>query len=870
MAAVIGRAGSLSSISTLAQRMSTAANPAALSDSDRLITALQTCFIDLAKKQEEQGEKLYRAVEALKPQVPTTDKKTAFWTSYMKLADEHDKEFQQKHSTDLDTALIFSGLFSAVASAFVIQIEPQLAVNPPKIIVIVQLLLYASLFTTLLAALLAVLGKQWLMYYQAAGSRGTLEDRGLERQRKLDGLVKWKFEAVLRAFPLLLQLSLLLFASAISVYLWTVHHSVAILVTALTALGLGLYISLLVSATLFSDCPFQSPLAPILENFLHNFFKLRPAFQLPYRTRRSLRALSRFGRSQLELLPRFMSRRILPSNKPNLYAEYKSVRPSLEVPAVSWALAASTDPAMIGVAAELGADLQWPIKLDRFTETTLCRRLWTTAFMFSSSTVRPGMPNLTAVCGKLYCLLDRHAQRRPRVGITFNSEGSIATGEPAAILHVRLFGEEVKVELPVDSAATVRWMLQIIPSLAAPSTDKMWYLARKFPIEAQVDMQIFTNFLCCVGAVAIPAEWLIRRVDKTVEGWLTAAKVARTSLTELLDMHWGVRLETGHLNPRLARFGFREEHWIYTALEHAQKPLQEGFDDAEDSVWDSSTTRAIDGLLQVLSCNDSFPDNPPIPSLVVILRALSSTTDVAVAAFLVLIKANLWFLNPNLQPFMRDFSVWHHLSRIVQRSKEEPRLWDVIAKSYQHIVQQVAHRPEWKSALFEELPTCIAVFSDSSGPRRWLRGEEELKGQRSDFISVLQNIWVPRQQQRIQFIDAGQQCTALCLVSLSNVWESYDMSKSSVEQFLLLAHCTVTTALLKDDLPGTLLHDRDTATLRDELETEIKAWEESLRQGEEVWTAASTAHWAKVSAAQVEQRDTGEEGEGDHIAVAVN
>ncbi|KAJ7769369.1 hypothetical protein B0H16DRAFT_1237561, partial [Mycena metata] len=109
------------------------------------------------------------------------DKKTAFWNSYMKLADEHDKEFQQKYSTDLDTALIFvsdfaldvlklvvsnwlpqSGLFSAVASAFVIQIEPQLAPpNTSKIIVIVQCLLYASLFTTLLAALLAVLGKQW-------------------------------------------------------------------------------------------------------------------------------------------------------------------------------------------------------------------------------------------------------------------------------------------------------------------------------------------------------------------------------------------------------------------------------------------------------------------------------------------------------------------------------------------------------------------------------------------------------------------------------------------------------------------------------------------------------------------------------------
>jgi hypothetical protein len=46
-------------------------------------------------------------IEALKPQGPVTDKKTTFWNSYMKLADEYDKEFQQKYITDLDSALIF-------------------------------------------------------------------------------------------------------------------------------------------------------------------------------------------------------------------------------------------------------------------------------------------------------------------------------------------------------------------------------------------------------------------------------------------------------------------------------------------------------------------------------------------------------------------------------------------------------------------------------------------------------------------------------------------------------------------------------------------------------------------------------------------
>jgi hypothetical protein len=51
--------------------------------------------------------RLQKAIESLKPQAPIPDKKTAFWNSYMKLANGHNKEFLRKYLTDLDTALIF-------------------------------------------------------------------------------------------------------------------------------------------------------------------------------------------------------------------------------------------------------------------------------------------------------------------------------------------------------------------------------------------------------------------------------------------------------------------------------------------------------------------------------------------------------------------------------------------------------------------------------------------------------------------------------------------------------------------------------------------------------------------------------------------
>ncbi|KAJ6449091.1 hypothetical protein DFH09DRAFT_1016733, partial [Mycena vulgaris] len=137
-------------------------------------------------------ERLNIVVESLKPQTQSSDKKTAFWTAYKTLADEFDKEFQRKYGDNLDTSLIFAGLFSAVSSAFIIQIQPELqpdpnattqalllalvqnitattptgiqiaeGTGPATMIVVAQSLLYFSLMSTLLAALLAVLGKQW-------------------------------------------------------------------------------------------------------------------------------------------------------------------------------------------------------------------------------------------------------------------------------------------------------------------------------------------------------------------------------------------------------------------------------------------------------------------------------------------------------------------------------------------------------------------------------------------------------------------------------------------------------------------------------------------------------------------------------------
>ena len=131
-------------------------------------------------------------------------------------------------------------------------------------VIIAQSFLYFSLFSTLLAALLAVLAKQWLLHYDSAGERGSIEDRGLERQRKVDGLQRWKFDFVMQIFPLLLQTSLLLFAAALSIYLWTINNVIAAILIGLTSLGVILYILMILSAMISRDSPYQTSLSAIL------------------------------------------------------------------------------------------------------------------------------------------------------------------------------------------------------------------------------------------------------------------------------------------------------------------------------------------------------------------------------------------------------------------------------------------------------------------------------------------------------------------------------------------------------------------------------------------------------------------------------
>ncbi|KAF9642693.1 hypothetical protein BDM02DRAFT_1973732 [Thelephora ganbajun] len=235
------------------------------------------------------------------PQSTQEDHRATFYEHYRKEAEEYDKDFMKKHDEDLNTTLIFAGLFSAVASAFIVQVQPQLQpdpneetaallrvlihkvdnttfggdvpdlpqwTGPPRTIIQVQTVLYASLFASLLSAFLAMLGKQWLNRYASTDMRGSAIERSQNRQRKLDGIVVWYFDHVMESLPVMLQIALLLLGCALSRYLWEIDTTVASVVIGVTSFGVLFYLFIVFAGAASDACPYQTPGANVIRSFL--------------------------------------------------------------------------------------------------------------------------------------------------------------------------------------------------------------------------------------------------------------------------------------------------------------------------------------------------------------------------------------------------------------------------------------------------------------------------------------------------------------------------------------------------------------------------------------------------------------------------
>jgi len=120
--------------------------------------------------------------------------------------------------------------------------------------------MYASLLISLLAAFVAMLGKQWLNRY-LRNSGGSMIERCGDRQRKCDGLERWPLHLFIESLPVMLQAALFLLASGLCRYMWSINASVAWVLIGLTGLGVGFYVGIVIAGTSSYACPFQTPVS---------------------------------------------------------------------------------------------------------------------------------------------------------------------------------------------------------------------------------------------------------------------------------------------------------------------------------------------------------------------------------------------------------------------------------------------------------------------------------------------------------------------------------------------------------------------------------------------------------------------------------
>ncbi|KAJ7812638.1 hypothetical protein B0H14DRAFT_3879583 [Mycena olivaceomarginata] len=758
------------------------------------LSALKACFAGLAQQNETQLEKLRVAVEGLKITPPVMDRRTAFWNTYKTISDEYDREYLQKYGTDLDTSLIFAGLFSAVTSAFIIQIQPAIQSHgTPSLVIISQCLLYVSLSLTLLAALLAVLGKQWLMYYFRCG--------GARVPSK---------HAVSSMFPILLQFALLLFSAALSIYLWKIHHALALIAVSFTSLGFSAYVALLLSNVISQDSPFRTPLAPLVAALIPKTFWARSKKMLKHI---ATRALSLPWVDTLSSANLFQFRRSTPEEL--IPAPFK---PSPEVPAISWILETSTDPHIVTLAAEVAIQLQWPTNLKLVQQTIRLRDAFTSCFLFDTLEdgqillwdIRNGMATRAIHLGRAYLSLScvcPSVNWDPKPRFDWSPEALPPTPELKNVLRI-IAGRP---NLISGSPEALTWALHVIPSLHSGKCDARFlrYFLKQFHETPKLDNSSFTDYLFCLYTFLSsgPTDYVVACIDKSA--FQTAIlKRCLTAIVENLTAHV-ISMEDAadiiYTTNRLQRtvgawVGLPSDRdasiyefcaqipqlnglWVrvvlaagllmsdalpVTPVSHSEPPAWvykalETIPAGQHDHWDYNTTVGIVLLLRVLSYHDAPPREESIPLL---LRALA-VPEIAKHAVRLLLRDDTprWFLKETECPIpLENVSVGCHNSSRRRGERSRPRL---ILSPY-------------------ELPAWIILFSRRKSMMRWMT---------EAYNTVLVTIWnASTGDYTLTSMDSVETALALTCAALSDGWQQFDwFSAGSLAQLVPLLRCTTTT-----------------------------------------------------------------------------
>ncbi|KAK7030312.1 hypothetical protein VNI00_014234 [Paramarasmius palmivorus] len=245
-------------------------------------------------------------------------KKDALNRSYEKLQTEVKKYVDgmvSGYKEDIDTLLVFAGLFSAIVTAFLIESYQWLQEDPKDTTVVILTQIFhqlnassiqepepftpdassirincfwfLSLIFSLTSALFGLLCKQWLQEHQRdVPTRTPGEDLALRKLRR-DSFEKWGVVSFLSALPILLEIAVILFFVGVLDFLWTLQPIVFSICLAAISLSVGLYFltTILPTITIPHDqARFISTWDSELDRYCHDFGQLAYQFICPYKS----------------------------------------------------------------------------------------------------------------------------------------------------------------------------------------------------------------------------------------------------------------------------------------------------------------------------------------------------------------------------------------------------------------------------------------------------------------------------------------------------------------------------------------------------------------------------------------------------------
>ncbi|ESK94074.1 hypothetical protein Moror_12819 [Moniliophthora roreri MCA 2997] len=208
---------------------------------------------------------------------PTVDES---WEVLRRAVVRHDDDMVKNYKEDIDTQLVFAGLFSAVVTAFLIEsyqwlsedpadttvallIQLSAQLNAPQSIpaerppfeagsfsIRVNCLWFLSLILSLTSALFGLLCKQWLREHQRDTQTSTPGEELALRQLRRESFEKWGVSSFLSALPILLEVALLLFFVGVLDLLWNRNRIPFAICFVTVMLSTGLYFVTTVLPTL--------------------------------------------------------------------------------------------------------------------------------------------------------------------------------------------------------------------------------------------------------------------------------------------------------------------------------------------------------------------------------------------------------------------------------------------------------------------------------------------------------------------------------------------------------------------------------------------------------------------------------------------